>query len=475
MYKLAYIFPALFCFLPARAQNEQKMFWALNGSPSAFTWDNTTGNNRIDNGSGTWNSTNNTWTFNKGITDLPWRSGAIAIFGGNPGTGAAGTVTVSSTQTVQALIFNPSASGNFTLTGGTVTSTSGMITANDTATINSTLAGTSGLTLAGTNTLTIGGTTTYTGTTTVNSGTLVLSNGTAGSYTPTLATPVVILSGGTLAADVLIGNINLSGNISGSGTLALANTTPQAQSMRLYGNNSGFTGNFSEPSTSRGMMWSDNVGAGNAALTGSASASWNLSGSFGFIETTGAATPTVQLGSLSGTNSATSIGGFNGSGIKTLQVGALNTSTSFAGSIADNPQTTGTPTIALIKVGTGTLTMSGTNTYSGATTVNAGTVAFTTAVPSSATWDIAVNATATPTSAASGLITLPASPSVTGKTVNIVLTGTSTGFTWQAVSWTGFVLFAPTLKINGTTVTSGVPNAGTTVTFTAASGIKVTR
>ena len=52
MYKLFYIFPALFFFLPARAQSVQKTFWALNGSPSAFTWDNTTGNNRIDNGSG---------------------------------------------------------------------------------------------------------------------------------------------------------------------------------------------------------------------------------------------------------------------------------------------------------------------------------------------------------------------------------------------------------------------------------------
>jgi autotransporter-associated beta strand protein/adhesin HecA-like repeat protein len=472
MYKLFYIFPVILCCLPAMAQNEQKMFWALNGSASAFTWDNTTGDNRIDNGSGTWNSTNNTWTFNKGITDLLWRPGATAIFGGNPGTGAAGTVTVSGTQTVQSLVFNPSASGNFTLTGGTITNTSGMITANDTATINSTLAGTSGLTLTGPKIVTIDAATTYTGTTTVNSGTLVFDNGIANSAVATLSTPISILSGATLSADITE-NINLSGAISGPGTLSIINAG--TQTMRLYGNNSGFTGNFSESSITRGVMWSDNGGTGNAAITGSAAASWNLSGSFGVIETTAAATPTVQLGSLAGTNTATDLGSFSGSGIKTLQVGALNTSTTFAGSMVDNPLGSGTSTFAFTKVGTGTLTLSGTNTYSGITTANAGTLAFTTAVPSSATWNIAVNATSTPTSAASGLITLPASPNMLGKTVNIVLTGTSTGFTWQAVSWTGLVFTSPTLKINGTTVTSGVASAGTTVTFTATSGIKVTR
>src|ERR1700722_11161512 len=387
MYKLFYIFPAILSFLPAGAQNEQKMFWALNGSASAFTWDNTGGDSRIDNGSGTWNTTNTTWTFNKGITDLVWRPGATAIFGGNPGTGAGGTVTVSGTQTVQSLVFNPSASGNFTLIGGTITNTSGIIVANDSATINSTLAGSSGLTLTGTGVVTLNVATTYTGTTTVNSGTLELSNGILNSTVVTLSTPISILAGATLSGDIA-GNINLSGAISGPGTLNLVDAG--SQTLRLYGNNSGFTGNFSEPATTRGMMWSDGQAPANAANTGSASASWDISGTFGFIETAGAATPTVQLGSLSGSTSTATLGGFSGSGTKTFQIGALNTSTTFAGAIQDNPQTTGTPVIALIKVGTGTLTLSGTNTYSGITTVNAGALDFTTAVPSSATWDIAV-------------------------------------------------------------------------------------
>ena len=73
----------------------------------------------------------------------------------------------------------------------------------------------------------------------------------------------------------------------------------------------------------------------------------------------------VTAGSLTGTATAIS----SASGTPVLTVGSDNTSTTFSGIIA-----TGTGVISLIKNGTGTLTISGANTYTGATTVNGGII-----------------------------------------------------------------------------------------------------
>ena len=53
----------------------------------------------------------------------------------------------------------------------------------------------------------------------------------------------------------------------------------------------------------------------------------------------------------------------------TVTVGALNTSTTFGAVMADN-----TAPLGLVKVGTGTLTLTGNNTFSGGTVVSNGTL-----------------------------------------------------------------------------------------------------
>lgn len=79
---------------------------------------------------------------------------------------------------------------------------------------------------------------------------------------------------------------------------------------------------------------------------------------------------TVRIGALGGTTNTILSGSGNDAGATTYEVGAKNLSTEFAGVIENGDYNV----TKLTKVGTGTLTLSETNTYTGATTVNAGTL-----------------------------------------------------------------------------------------------------
>src|SRR5260370_22261944 len=71
------------------------------------------------------------------------------------------------------------------------------------------------------------------------------------------------------------------------------------------------------------------------------------------------------IASLSGTGAVLN----NGATAAALAVGNNNASTAFSGALQD-----GTSALQLTKSGTGTLTLTGANTYSGGTTINAGTL-----------------------------------------------------------------------------------------------------
>jgi autotransporter-associated beta strand protein len=79
---------------------------------------------------------------------------------------------------------------------------------------------------------------------------------------------------------------------------------------------------------------------------------------------------TIYFGALFG-GSSTSLSGATtaSAGTTTYQVGDLNTNCTFSGSISDNASPT-----ALVKSGGAILTLSGTNTFTGGTTVNSGTL-----------------------------------------------------------------------------------------------------
>jgi autotransporter-associated beta strand protein len=80
---------------------------------------------------------------------------------------------------------------------------------------------------------------------------------------------------------------------------------------------------------------------------------------------------TLQIGALSGVSSSFLLGGATAGNVFTWQVGGINSKAIFSGAIAEQ----GTNTITAIeKIGAGTWTLTGSNTFIGGMTVRAGTL-----------------------------------------------------------------------------------------------------
>ncbi len=151
------------------------------------------------------------------------------------------------------------------------------------------------------------------------------------------------------------GTILLTGQITGSSGLQLENSTGFALTMTL--NNSASTNNYAGDT----LVGAGNVlqlGAANQIPDGAGSGNLVVNGTFklaGFNET------------VNGLNGAGSVDGV--SGTTTFTVGNNNVTSAFAGIISN---TSGT--LNLVKTGTGTQTLSGASTFSGTTTISAGTL-----------------------------------------------------------------------------------------------------
>ncbi len=164
-----------------------------------LTWDSSgAATTSPTDGAGAWDTSSLNW--NNGTANSAWpnTNADIAVFGA--ANGAAGTVTVG-TVTTNGINFNAAGTGNYLLSGGTITldGTTPTITSRSSATIASVIAGSAGLRATGSNAATLALTeaNTYTGTTSVNAGTLNLGGATAtGSIN---SASVLSLSGGTLS------------------------------------------------------------------------------------------------------------------------------------------------------------------------------------------------------------------------------------------------------------------------------------
>ena len=325
---------------------------------------------------GAWSTASN-WTNNF----VPFGSGKTAYFT-NAITGARVVSIDTSSLFIGNLAFGSPDAYNWTLKDNSILLVStGMqpivsVSANA-ATISSVINGYQGFVKKGSGTLTLSGANTYSGSTIISNGTLVVATNSA------LGTGTIILSGGTLVPDATArilanavqaaagttselrdnGDLTLNGPISGSGTLTINSLV--SNSIWPAGDVAAFTGTLDFFVNSGGV----NLRAkGNATNFSNATFLFSGATSGRGLIWNGTAGSTIQIGALSGTGG--NIGAGEGVAF-TLQVGALNTDTTFAGPIT-KPSS---GVISLAKVGTGVLKLSGANTYSGSTIVSNGTLA----------------------------------------------------------------------------------------------------
>jgi autotransporter-associated beta strand protein len=185
-----------------------------------------------------------------------------------------------------------------------------------------------------------------------NVGEAIVPVGTTVAYSDTmagLAPTTTITATGTINF-TNTSALSLSAIISGAGTISTSGT---GGTITLGAANTGYTG-----ATSVGI--GSTLQLGNASAIGSTSA-------VTVIGTLDLNSYSPTLGSLAGSGTVTS----SVAGAVTLATGGAGTSTTYSGLLQD-----GAGTLSVNKAGAGTLTLSGANTYTGGTTISAGTVMF---------------------------------------------------------------------------------------------------
>lgn len=282
--------------------------------------------------------------------------------------------------------------------GATVTSSNSVVdvtNAATTLTVSGAITGSGTLTKAGAGTLILSGGNSF-GATTVSNGTLQVNSAIAA-----IGTGPVNLAGGTVRLNVssqqtylnALNVLNNSALISAGGNnniiqapwsgSANLNVDLGSGTFTINANmTTNFTGGIIVSDTSTGFFRFNAGGNGSGAQQSSASAtaSFDLGNSTATLlnRNGGAAAFGIyNLGALAGGAGTTLRGAANGGGAinaSFYSIGAKNLNTTFAGTIANGTGGAGATT-SLIKVGSGVLTLTGNNSYTGSTTVSNGVLA----------------------------------------------------------------------------------------------------
>ena len=300
-------------------------------------------------------------------------TGTTTLTGNNTSTGAyavtAGKLVLGgANDSVTSAVINPNATLQIGagLAAGSIASA--VITDNGTLSFNrsdaftygNAVAGTGGVTQIGTGTTTLSADNTFAGPVDVTKGKLILTGSNTTTAAATIAANSVLQIGnntgtGSLASSSIAiaatGELILDRNNALAVTAALSGAGALSQigtgTSTLSGNNTGFTGTATVTDGTLKMGSASALSASNALTVNGGT--FDLGG----FNTT--------VGSVAGT------GGTLALGSNTLTEGGNNATTLFSGSVTGAGGN-------FTKVGTGTTTLAGTNTFSGAATVNAGTL-----------------------------------------------------------------------------------------------------
>lgn len=357
--------------------------------------------------SGTWTSltTAGNWSnvgnWNNGAGPIADGSGNTADFSTVDLPAGAFTVNLDTARTISSLNFNDTdavtTAGTWLLAGANMLTLAGgtpTITAGVTTTINPVLSGTAGLTKSGAGNVILtsdnnqvppltGNISVTTGQLTTKNGlalglaannTLTLANGTHYRYERTpgngstfQGNPITVAA----ASSVTITSDNAANGYSGVITGDAASTVTIGATGLLAQCSFGAGSSIQQfgPFLGRVEIFdgaSIRFSSTGAVNNGGAAAIWDTN-TTGFITTRNSAT--VNFGTLVGNGTVAGSGGANGTAI--FSIGARNEDSVFGGIIQDS---NADRKAAVTKVGTGKLTLTGTNNYTGNTNVTAGTL-----------------------------------------------------------------------------------------------------